>query len=88
MTLTNYWWLLIWLALVGGILAVIVPKQPVKILDKTEYRWGWLSALALAFPYVLWAMNRSHFGDIRNLWKNCIDFWCNLTIKMWRYNME
>lgn len=63
MTLTNYWWLLIWLALAGGLLAVAVPKKPVQVLGKTEYRWSWGAALVLACPYVIWAANRVNFGD-------------------------
>lgn len=63
MTLTNYWWLLIWLALAGGLLAVAVPKKPVQVLGKTEYRWSWGAALVLVCPYVIWAANRVNFGD-------------------------
>ena len=63
MTLTNYWWLLIWLALAGGVLAAVVPKKPVQILGKTELRWSWGAAIVLVCPYVLWAANRVHFGD-------------------------
>lgn len=63
MTLTNYWWLLIWLVLAGGLLAITVPRKPVQILGKTEYRWSWGAALILAFPYVIWAANRGNIGD-------------------------
>lgn len=28
-----------------------------------EYRWGWLPAIIISVPYVIWAMNRSNFGD-------------------------
>ena len=63
MTLTNYWWLLIWLALAGGLLAFAVPQKPVQVLGKTEYRWSWGAALALACPYVIWAANRGGIGD-------------------------
>lgn len=63
MTLTNYWWLLIWLVVGGGFLAVVMPKQPVRVLGKTEYKWDWIPALILACPYAVWAMNRSNFGD-------------------------
>lgn len=63
MTLTNYWWLLIWLVSAGGLLAIAVPRKPVQILGKTEYRWSWGAALILAFPYVIWAGNRVGFGD-------------------------
>lgn len=63
MTLTNYWWLLIWLAAAGGFLSVAIPKRPVQILEKTEYKWSWQAALILACPYAIWSMNRSWFGD-------------------------
>lgn len=63
MTLTNYWWLLIWLVLAGRFLAVTVPQKPVQVLGKTEYRWSWGAALVLACPYVIWAANRGNIGD-------------------------
>lgn len=65
MTLTNYWWLLIWLVVCGGFLTVFVPKKQVQVLGKTEYRWGMIPALVLAAPYAVWAMNRTNFGDSR-----------------------
>ena len=63
MTLTNYWWLLIWFAVAGGFLAVAIPKKQVNVLGKTEYKWSWPAALVLACPYVVWCMNRKNFGD-------------------------
>lgn len=63
MTLTNYWWLLIWLAVVGGGLAIVAPKSTVQVLGKTEYRWSWPAVILLACPYAIWCMNRSYFGD-------------------------
>lgn len=63
MTLTNYWWLLIWLFVAGGILTIVVPKRPERVLGKTEYRWSWGAALLLACPYAVWCMNRLNFGD-------------------------
>lgn len=64
MTLTNYWWLLIWLALAGGLLSFAIPKQQVHVLGKTEYRWGLIPALVLACPYAIWAGFRADgFGD-------------------------
>lgn len=63
MRLTNYWWLLIWLVLAGGFLQMTVPKQPVRVLGRTEYRWHWVPAIILAIPYVVWAGNRAWFGD-------------------------
>ena len=85
MTLTNYWWLLIWLVLVGGLLVVVVPKKPVQVLDKTEYRWSWGASLLLACPYVIWAATRVNFGDTEvyrkmSIWRNTekirdLQFW-------------
>ena len=63
MRLTNYWWLLIWLVLAGGFLQMTFPKQPVRVLGRTEYRWHWIPAIILAVPYVVWAANRAWFGD-------------------------
>lgn len=64
MTLTNYWWLLIWLVVGGGLLAIMIPKQPVQVLGKTEYRWSWFATFALIVPYILWAGFRSvTYGD-------------------------
>ena len=63
MKLTNYWWLLIWLFTGGAFLALAVPKQKERICGKTEYRWHWLPAMALALPYLIWAAYRTNFGD-------------------------
>lgn len=63
MALTNYWWLLIWLAAGGGILAFVIPKQPVQIQGEIQYRWNWIAVIILVSPYAIWAMNRSNFGD-------------------------
>lgn len=64
MTLTNYWWLLIWLFIGGGALAVFMPKRQEIVLGKTEERWGMLSAFVLILPYIIWAGFRSNsFGD-------------------------
>lgn len=63
MTLTNYWWLLIWLVVIGGVLAIVAPKSTVQVLGKTEYRWSWPAVILLACPYTVWCMNRSNFGD-------------------------
>ncbi|MCI5650518.1 MAG: EpsG family protein [Fusicatenibacter sp.] len=63
MTLTNYWWLLIWLFTGGLILAMAFPKQQEMILGKQEVRWTPLAALLLVLPYVVWAGFRKNFGD-------------------------
>lgn len=59
MTLTNYWWLLIWLFVGGGILTIAVPKRPERVLGKTEYRWSWEAALLLVIPYIVAATFRT-----------------------------
>lgn len=59
MRLTNYWWLLIWLFVAGGALALLFPKQEEIVHEKREYRWAWLPAILLFFPYIMWAGFRS-----------------------------
>lgn len=63
MELTNYWWLLIWIFAAGGIMAVVIPKQKELVCGKMEYRWGWLPALGVALPYIIWATFRGDFTD-------------------------
>lgn len=64
MTITNYWWLLIWLFTAGFILYIAFPKEKINNLGKTEERWSWLAAMILIVPYIIWAGFRSnYFGD-------------------------
>ena len=52
MTLTNYWWLLIWLFVGGGILTILIPKQRELVEGKMEERWSSLAAFLLILPYI------------------------------------
>ena len=64
MELKSYWWLLIWLFLFGGFSLIFVPQKRELVFGKYVIRWRWLSAIALAAPYVIWAAWRSdRFGD-------------------------
>ena len=63
MTLTNYWWLLIWLAGAGGLLSIAVPKQQMCLSGQVCYKWSWLSCIILVTPYLIWCSTRSQFGD-------------------------
>lgn len=63
MVLRNYWWLLIWMFLFGGVSLVFIPKREEIVLGKPVQRWGKLSAAALALPYVIWAGWRRNIGD-------------------------
>lgn len=64
MTLQNYWWLLIWLFIVGGFTFIISPYQEEMVLGRKCVRWHWLYAAILAAPYVVWAAWRTdRFGD-------------------------
>lgn len=64
MVLRNYWWLLIWLFLFGGVSLAFFPKREEIVLGRPARRWGKLSAAALALPYVIWAGFRTDgFGD-------------------------
>lgn len=64
MTLTNYWWLLIWLFTGGIVLALYFPKHREMVCQKMEIRWGIVPAVLMAVPYIVWAGYRSDaFGD-------------------------
>ena len=63
MTLTNYWWLLIWLFTGGVVLAALIPKSE-RVLGTLEERWRIVPAVLLVLPYIIWAGYRSdNFGD-------------------------
>lgn len=63
MTLTNYWWLLIWI-FVGGWIFSMVPKQQEIVNGKIEERWQMIAAVGLALPYIIWTGFRvDSFGD-------------------------
>lgn len=63
MTLTNYWWLLIWL-FVGGYLCSSFPKRSERLGGQVVQRWDFLPAIILVFPYIFWAAYRPDgFGD-------------------------
>lgn len=64
MTLTNYWWLLIWLFTGGIVLAAYFPKHREMVNGKMETRWGIVPAVLMAVPYIVWAGCRNDgFGD-------------------------
>lgn len=64
MTLTDYWWLLIWLFTGGVFLAFLFPKREEVVLGKTEVRWDVLPAILMVIPYIIWAGYRSDvYGD-------------------------
>lgn len=65
MTLTNYWWLLIWVALGGGLLSIAIPRQQMNVLGKIEYRWSTLAVTILILPLILWCSLRTNsmIGD-------------------------
>ena len=62
MTLTNYWWLLIWLFF-GGALASYLPKHQELVNGKSEKRWSVTAAILMILPYIIWAGTRKSFGD-------------------------
>lgn len=63
MTLTNYWWLLIWLFL-GGTLFRNMPKRREHLCGETVDRWDFLPAILMVVPYIIWAgFRHDYFGD-------------------------
>lgn len=64
MTLTNYWWLLIWIFVGGGTLATFIPKQRELVQGEMVECWNKYAAVILVLPYIIWAGFRSDaFGD-------------------------
>lgn len=63
MTLTNYWWLLIWLFTGGAALAMFFPRQQELVLGEWEQRWNIVPAILLVLPYIIWAGHRGNFAD-------------------------
>ena len=63
MTLTNYWWLLIWLFL-GGAIFGNMPKRRECLGNQTVERWDIWPAVLMVLPYIIWAGCRDgSFGD-------------------------
>lgn len=59
MTLTNYWWLLLWCFVGGFFLAYFFPKRQEIVFGKREERWTIPAAVALVFPYIAAAALRT-----------------------------
>lgn len=63
MTLTNYWWLLIWLFL-GGLIFSNMPKRRERLHGETVERWDLWPAILMVVPYIIWAgFRHNYFGD-------------------------
>lgn len=64
MTLTNYWWLLIWMFTGAAFFALFVPKREEIVLGKKVLRWEPMAAVLAVLPYIIWAGFRGDtFGD-------------------------
>ena len=64
MTLTNYWWLLIWLFIGLAMETVVSVTRNEYVPGKKEHRWGIIPAVILACPYALWTgFRHDYFGD-------------------------
>ena len=62
LTLTNYWWLLIWL-FVGGAICSYFPKRRELVNDRVVTRWDIWPAILMVLPYIVWAGFRPDFAD-------------------------
>lgn len=62
MTLTNYWWLLIWLFL-GGAIFSKMPRRQELVGGRPAVRWNVSAAVLMVLPYIIWAGCRKSFGD-------------------------
>lgn len=64
MELTNYWWLLIWVLGMGGLLHSYFPRERVRVNGRYEERWSWIAVALLVLPYIIWAGFRGNsIGD-------------------------
>lgn len=64
MTLTNYWWLLIWIFVGGVVMYSLDPKCREVVLGKEKVCWSKAAAIGLVIPYIIWGGFRSDiFGD-------------------------
>lgn len=59
MTLTNYWWLLIWLFIGGSFLSMYFPKKQENVLGIQKTCWYLLPAIIMVIPLIVWAGFRS-----------------------------
>lgn len=62
MTLTNYWWLLIWLFL-GGAIFGRMPKCRERLNGEIVERWDIWPAIFMVLPYIVWAGFRGDIAD-------------------------
>ncbi len=62
MTLTNYWWLLVWL-FAGRAMLQNMPKRQERLSGQAVERWDFLPALLMVLPYIIWAGFRGYVGD-------------------------
>lgn len=64
MTLTNYWWLLIWMFTGGLLLACFGSKQTRNMAGEIKKYWLMIPSILLILPYVIWAGFRTdNWGD-------------------------
>lgn len=64
MTLTNYWWLLLWLAIAGIFFLLFPMTERKKVLGQYVECWNIIPAFVLAAPYIIWAAFRpDSWGD-------------------------
>ncbi len=75
--LTNYWLLIVWVAIMGVISLIIPYRRPERIMGRVAYRWPVLMALVAIVPLIVWAGTRTDgFGDTgvyRNTFLNAPD---------------
>ena len=64
MSITNYWFQLIWILTAGIILTRFLPKKQEIVMGRIEERWQMAPAVLLVIPYIIAAALRSdNFGD-------------------------
>lgn len=59
MSITNYWFQLIWILTAGIILTRFLPKKQEIVMGRIEERWQMAPAVLLVIPYIIAAALRS-----------------------------
>lgn len=62
MTLTNYWWPLLWMFL-GGAIFNSMPKHWERLNGKLVERWYFWPAVLMVLPYIIWSGFRGTIAD-------------------------
>lgn len=79
MTLTNYWWIIIWVIVGGGICAIAFPSQTEFVMGKQRNLWNPFTTYVFIAPLIVWAGFRKNFGDTEQYRKTFFEMSGNIS---------